>query len=309
MIRDQWYAIEEARRVRGAPVGLRRLGKPLVLWRDAAGTVRCAYDACPHRGAALSRGRMHQGALECPYHGLRFDGSGACTHVPCHPDRDDKPRFDLHLLPVREERGLVWLWNGEDDGALPGIPWDDAIQARLDATGSPQLDLTDTFDVSYLRVMENLTDYHHVPFVHRWTVPAPAEVTRFHAERHGVDIVTEGALGDRLTARTHIRGPCFAVIEFGGLACFTVAATPVDDGHTWLFARYTQQWLRIPGLSWLATWVLGQFDYRLLQRLQDAPVWRSQRLADPADIRRYALLPADEGVRLYFEMHAELACR
>ena len=122
-------------------------------------------------------------------------------------------------------------------------------------------------------------------------------------------MITEGALGDRLTARTHIRGPCFALLEFGGVATFTVCATPIDDDHTWLFARYTQTWLRVPGFGALATWLLGMFDYRLLQRLQDAPVWRSQRLSDPADISRYTLLPADEGVRLYFEMHQELACR
>lgn len=303
MLRDQWYAVTRSTTVRNHPVGLRRFGAHLVLWR-ADGQLHCAYDACPHRGAALSRGRVGPHGLECPYHGLCFGSDGACTRIPAHPDRD---RSDLRLrrFPVREERGLVWVFNGQAD-ILPLLPWSDAIDAALTGDGSPTLDITDTFDVSYLRIMENLTDYHHVPFVHRNTVPSSAEITRFEAWRDGRHIHTEGALGT-LEAQTDIHGPFFAALSFGGVARFVVCVTPIDDRNTWLFARYSQQLVRFPGLTTLATWLLGQFDYRLLQRLQDAPVWRSQRLGDPGDIGRYTLLPADEGVRLYFEMHEELS--
>ena len=306
MLRNQWYAIETSAAVGRRPIGRKRLGRPLVLWRAPDGAVRVAFDACPHRGAALSRGRLRDGCLECPYHGLRFDGDGACTAIPCLPDHTPEPGLHLHLLPVREERGLIWLWNGPARDDLPPLPWDDGIQAKLDAVGSPQLDITETFAVSYLRIMENLTDYHHVPFVHRTTIPVGAELTEFRAERRGTAIDTEGLLAGKLRASTHIRGPFFGLVRFDG-AAFTVAVTPIDAENTWLFARYAQDLVKLPGLAWLATWALGQFDYRLLQRLQDLPVWKSQRLADPADIGRYQLLPVDEGVRLYFAMHDELA--
>lgn len=301
MLKNQWYAVIQSKRVKQKPVGLRRFGADLVLWRGTDGAVRCAYDACPHRGAALSRGRMVGGALECPYHGLRFGDDGACARIPAHPDLD-RARLGARLYPTVEARGLVWVFNGRDPGEVP-IPWTDAVD---DSLGSSTLDITDTFDVSYLRVMENLTDYHHVPFVHRTTIPSTPEVTRFEAWREGSHIHTEGALGT-LEASTDIHGPCFGVLAFAGVARFAVCATPIDAENTWLFARYTQHAVRLPGLTMLATWALGQFDYRLLQRLQDAPIWRSQRLSDPADIGRYRLLPADEGVRLYFEMHRELS--
>lgn len=305
MLDNQWFGILEARRVRHRPVGVTRLGRPIVLWRDAEGTVHAAVDACPHRGAALSRGRRVDGDLECPYHGLRFGPDGACTRVPCLPGQGHEDRFRLHRLPVREARGLIWLWSGPD-APEADLPWDDGVDARLTAAG-PTLDLTDTFDVSYLRIMENLTDYHHVPFVHRTTVPSPVALTHYAAHREGRRIHTEGTLGDRLTATTDLVGPAFGVLSFGGVATFAVVVCPVDEGHTWLFARYAQEAVQVPGLTRLATWLLGMFDYRLLQRLQDAPVWRSQRLSDPADIGRYTLLPADEGVRLYFELHRELS--
>ena len=304
MLRDQWYPVLPSREVRGRPVGVRRFGRPLVLWRDEDGEVRCAIDACPHRGAALSRGRVVEGTLHCPYHGLGFNPEGTCVHVPWGESDGPSPR--LATLPVADERGLLWVWNGEG-APHKDVPWTDALQTELGPEDGGTVDLTDVFDVSYLRVMENLTDFHHVPIVHRGTVAVGSTLHDFSATRDGEHIRAQGRLGRRFTASTHIVGPFFAVLTFQGVARFAVAVCPVDRDHCWLFARYRQDVVRLWGLRALITRLLGWFDYRLLQRWQDAPVWRSQRLADPADIGRYSLFGADAGVRLYFAMHAELA--
>ena len=311
MLRSQWYAVCPEKRIRRKPVGLRRFGRPLVLWRDAAGEVRCAVDACAHRGAALSRGRVVDGCLTCPYHGLAFDGSGHCARVPAHPDDAISPTLRLKCWPTRVARGLVWVFYGDAADAGP-LPWDDAFEAELSGEGGAFVEMDDILPVSYLRVMENLTDFHHVAHVHRFTAPSPARLLAFDAARNGRHIRFEAELGEpdggrRLRATTHIVAPCLAVLHFEGLARFAVVATPVDDKTVWLFSRYTQTMVRVPGLARLLTWIFGMFDYRLLQRWQDLPVWRSQRLADPADIGRYALLPADEGVRLYFDAHRSLS--
>lgn len=302
---DQWLAVLQIQAVRSAPVGLRRFGRDLVLWRDADQVVRCALDVCPHRGAALHRGRVVGGELQCPYHGLRFAGDGRCQKVPAHPDQGHEAAFGLRVFEAREAWGLVWVWTGPGPSEA-NLPWDEAFEDELRAEGGRFWSIVDAFDVSYLRVMENLTDYHHVAFVHRWTAPTPSEVTAFTARREGRHIWTSGRLGETFDATTHIVGPCLAIVSFAGLARFAVIATPIDENAVWLFARYTQQAVKVPGLHGLLGWALGQFDYRLLQRLQDLPVWRSQRLDDPGDISRYTLLPADEGIRLYFEMHEEL---
>lgn len=309
MLEEQWYAVLRAGDVKARPVAVRRFGRDLVLWRGSDGAVSCAVDACPHRGAALSRGRVVDGCLACPYHGLRFDPQGACVHVPAAPSAPVPGGLDLALLPTVESRGLIWVFHGAGDP--PALPWTDAFQDELTADGGAFLDLCDSFDVSYLRVMENLTDFHHVAHVHRYTAPVPAEVTAFSARREGHHVYVQGALGQpgergHMTATTHIVAPCLAVLSFQGLARFAVVATPIDADHVWLFARYTQTAVHVPGLTRLLTWLLGTFDYALLQRLQDVPVWRSQRLPDPGDIDRYRLLECDEGVRLYFEIHREL---
>ena len=52
------------------------------LWRDSGGRIRAVEDRCPHRLYPLSTGEIRGDDIECGYHGLRFDGTGRCTHIP-----------------------------------------------------------------------------------------------------------------------------------------------------------------------------------------------------------------------------------
>ena len=61
-------------------------GERLVLFRDRSGSICTFIDRCPHRGVALSLGKIDHGEIVCPFHGWRFDGAGQCTHVPWNPD-------------------------------------------------------------------------------------------------------------------------------------------------------------------------------------------------------------------------------
>jgi phenylpropionate dioxygenase-like ring-hydroxylating dioxygenase large terminal subunit len=59
-----------------APVGIIVGARRLVAWRGDDGAWRVWDDRCPHRGAALSAGRVRGGELVCAKHGWRFDASG-----------------------------------------------------------------------------------------------------------------------------------------------------------------------------------------------------------------------------------------
>src|SRR6478752_10884062 len=56
-------------------------GRPLALWRTADGRVSALADACWHRLAPLSKGKILGEELQCPYHGLRYNRAGRCTSM------------------------------------------------------------------------------------------------------------------------------------------------------------------------------------------------------------------------------------
>ncbi|KXZ56579.1 hypothetical protein GPECTOR_1g520 [Gonium pectorale] len=107
---------------RPTPVTL--LGESLVVWRRAqAGEQPPAWvvmrDACPHRLAPLSEGRLEAGGtrLACAYHGWEFDQAGQCTRVP-QLGSDSKaaatacssPRSCVTSYPTRERDGVLFAW-------------------------------------------------------------------------------------------------------------------------------------------------------------------------------------------------------
>src|SRR5271163_1777376 len=112
-----WYPIAASSAVvRRRPIGVKRFGESLVLWRADDGRAVCMPDRCTHRSAALSLGKIRDGCLECPYHGLRFDASGRCVLIPANGIGAPVPDgFDLPTVNVREEHGIVWHWYGEGE--------------------------------------------------------------------------------------------------------------------------------------------------------------------------------------------------
>ncbi len=74
------------------PLGVRRLGENLVLWRNSAGEVACLRDQCLHRGAALSAGKVIDRHVQCPFHGLEFDASGRCNYLPAYGRNNPVPK-------------------------------------------------------------------------------------------------------------------------------------------------------------------------------------------------------------------------
>jgi phenylpropionate dioxygenase-like ring-hydroxylating dioxygenase large terminal subunit len=67
MIRNQWYVVLESDEVKTQPLGVTRLGEKMVFWRDQVGKVHAAVDRCPHRGVALSVGKIKDSNLQCPF--------------------------------------------------------------------------------------------------------------------------------------------------------------------------------------------------------------------------------------------------
>ena len=163
--RPAWYPAAAS-----AEVGVRRprpielLGEPLVVWRDGDGTARVLADRCPHRNVPLSEGRVRGGALECAYHGWRFDGGGSCVAVPgldAELDPDVRPRTVATHATV-ERDGIIWFWSEAD--AEP-----DRRPFELPDLGAGHRQVVLRYDVETTMhaAIENTLDVPHTAFLHR----------------------------------------------------------------------------------------------------------------------------------------------
>jgi vanillate O-demethylase monooxygenase subunit len=148
----------------GALLARTLLDEPLVFYRDGGGTVRALADRCPHRFAPLSMGKLCDGgtSLQCPYHGLRFDGSGACVHNP-HGDGRIPQAARVRSYPVVERWSALWIWMGDADRAdaaqIPDFGFNDPEHWAV-GTGSMVV------DAPYELEIDNILDLSHIEFMH-----------------------------------------------------------------------------------------------------------------------------------------------
>lgn len=161
----------------------------LALFRDAQGVAHALVDRCPHRSVRLSLGRVTQGCLECPYHGWRFAGDGACTLVPLHPDAK-REQLGAIALPTVERGGLIWVFTDEQASAEdPQVRAGPLVPEFLERKDMRRRESEFPWACHWTRLAENMLDFAHLPYVHRRTIGRgmPTQTGRLHVEEadHG----------------------------------------------------------------------------------------------------------------------------
>jgi choline monooxygenase len=147
------------------------LDEPLLLARDAGGTLRALSNVCTHRGNVLVEAPCAAADITCRYHGRRFALDGRLRGMPGFEGVAGfpSPRDDLAALPLGH-------WAGHGFAALaPALPLDDVLaemQAclawlpietwRPDASRSRDYE----FDAHWALYVENYLEGLHIPFVH-----------------------------------------------------------------------------------------------------------------------------------------------
>lgn len=239
---DQWTPIELSRRLKkGAVLAARIAGVPIALFRRADGTVGALLDRCPHRGVALSLGKVvEDGCLECPFHGWRFDGDGTCTHIPLNPmPADKRARYNTSSLPVRDIGGLIWVYTSLDHTAAgePHVP--EAMRVKDLAFWYK----TDDWSCHWTRAMENMLDSPHLPFVHRKTIgramrkdltPQSRMDMQLHPDAHGFKVTwdMDGRHDDGSLRFNRPNSMVLTIPIPKRLWQNHVWCVPLDDGHT-----------------------------------------------------------------------------
>jgi phenylpropionate dioxygenase-like ring-hydroxylating dioxygenase large terminal subunit len=162
---EVWTPVLLSRRLKKRPVAVKIAGEKVVLFRDAQGQPAALLDRCPHRGVALSLGKVRGSCLECPFHGWQFDAQGQNRHVPLNPDAK-RERLFARAFPVRELGDLLWLYTGAAPATEPNVP-------EVLTDGRVRTYVERTWSCHWTRAMENMLDSPHLPFVHRTTIGRP----------------------------------------------------------------------------------------------------------------------------------------
>ncbi|NMO20891.1 Rieske 2Fe-2S domain-containing protein [Pyxidicoccus fallax] len=151
------------------PVRVELAGRAYALFRDATGKPAALADACPHRFAPLSKGKVRpDGRLQCPYHGWRFDAEGRGAN----PAQPDLRHCNTRSFQVVERYDYLWL--AEKDTPLSAFP----------EMGGGEYVFGGAFSTLFkapLHVsLDNFSEDEHTPYVHTrlgWDDDHAANVT------------------------------------------------------------------------------------------------------------------------------------
>jgi phenylpropionate dioxygenase-like ring-hydroxylating dioxygenase large terminal subunit len=165
-IRNAWYVAAWADEIVQRPLARRICNDPVVLYRGMDGTVAALEDRCCHRSVPLAHGQVVEKGIECGYHGLVYDGTGRCVHVP---GQDLVPkRARVRSYPVVEKDAFIWIWMGDaakaDRSQIVDYP------LHEDRVNWPHKHDMYPIKAGYTLMIDNLMDLTHLGYVHRQTI-------------------------------------------------------------------------------------------------------------------------------------------
>jgi vanillate monooxygenase len=166
-LKNTWYVACTPDEIAGKPLGRQICGERMVLYRVAEGAVAALEDFCPHRGAPLSLGRVHDGHLVCGYHGLTVGANGKCVSMPCQRVGGIPA---VRSYPAVERHGFIWVWPGDaseaDPATIPHLEW---AESPSWAYGGGLYHIA----CDYRLMIDNLMDLTHETYVHASSIGQP----------------------------------------------------------------------------------------------------------------------------------------
>lgn len=181
-----WFQVAWSPQIEGGqpPVPLEYFGRKLVAYRGESGQVHVMDAYCRHMGAHLAFGGTVEGdAVRCPFHGWCWGPDGRNTEIP-YGSRSSL-KIKMITYPTVEIDGVVLIWF-DSTGAPP--TWEPPL-----LTGSkpettffdlfPHCIGTDRLRMQPQMMAENIVDFPHLVWTHRWT-GGESELVHFSADEH-----------------------------------------------------------------------------------------------------------------------------
>jgi phenylpropionate dioxygenase-like ring-hydroxylating dioxygenase large terminal subunit len=169
----QWYVVGRSNNfLSNKPYPIQIWNSKYVVWKNRTGEFSALDDACTHKGASLSSGKICKGNVVCPYHGYEFDNNGTLTKVPGICFRPS-PVYNLNTYNIVEKNG--WLYMNTMSQAEQKVlkSENSSFNAEANIYVEPEIEKgcsvvhLDMEYNCYSRVLsENSLDIMHIAFVH-----------------------------------------------------------------------------------------------------------------------------------------------
>jgi len=180
---NAWYVAAWDHEVTRKNILSRKIAtRPLALYRTEEGKAVALADACWHRLAPLSLGKLvGKDQIQCPYHGIVYDSAGRCTSMPAQETIN--PSATVPSYPVVERHRYVWVWLGDPTKADPDLVPDMHQMDDPEWAGDGR---TLSLKCNYQLVLDNLMDLTHEEFIHT------SSIGQEHISSTDFDVTHEG---------------------------------------------------------------------------------------------------------------------
>lgn len=170
---DFWYVVALSNQLKTNKVLSRKvLGEWLAVFRGKDGKPVALQDRCIHRNSRLSKGKVCQGKIECPYHGWVYDDTGKVVSVPsqgknfCASKTRKSPAYQ-----TKEQDGYVYVRlssNPDEEFAPFKMPF-------YQQPGWETVRVINRFHNNVTNCAENFIDIPHTASVHPGVFRKPSQ--------------------------------------------------------------------------------------------------------------------------------------
>jgi phenylpropionate dioxygenase-like ring-hydroxylating dioxygenase large terminal subunit len=318
---DFWYPAMRSNEISGKRLATAMLLEvPLVLGRTSDGKAFAMRDSCPHRGSPLSYGHFDGQAVECCYHGWRFDACSArCIEIPSLASQDKLKveRIFAGHYPCEERDGYVWVYMTALGSRLPEtIPPVPALPVFSEKYKITHLDCDLPSHVDHGII--GLMDPAHGPFVHQsWYWRSRHSI---HEKEKNFEPIPNGFRMSKHEPSSN-SAPYKILRYFSGQSTTTMIDfvlpnmrfEEIRSGHLWFSSRTTVTPVRrdLCRIDFVAAWniflpvfLFRSFAKKFLRQDQETMVQQSEGLKHNPHLM--LIDDADRPAKWYFALKAGL---
>ena len=158
-----WYPVLPSWALGDTPIGITRLSRNIVLWRDRDGHVHALEDRWPHRGARLSLGWNLGDRLACWYHGVEVGSNGKVEKVPAVENCSMEGKKTTQSYQVTEIKDAIFLYFSD---AGHSDPPELVLPNELAGKEFGHRLCTATWKCNYIYAVDNVMDPMHGAYLH-----------------------------------------------------------------------------------------------------------------------------------------------